>query len=150
MLRSGIRGLYLLREAKVTDETKRFRAGAALSERYRLMEKLGEGGTGMVFRASRVEMPDHNVAVKLLLGPARACPPAWTSDPSLLTALDPPRLVKVHACGELAGVPYLEMEYVEGATLRRGMRPGQPWPLARAAGVVLGLADALSYLHQRG
>jgi eukaryotic-like serine/threonine-protein kinase len=137
-----------LRGREVADETEPFRAGGQLAARYRPLEKLGEGGTGMVFRASRVNEPGSSVAVKVLIGPPR--PPVWCSDPAVLTGLDHPRLVKVRACGVLDGAPYLEMEHVEGRTLRRAMSPGEAWPPADAAPVVLGIAEALAHLHGRG
>jgi serine/threonine-protein kinase len=116
---------------------------------YLLLEKLGEGGTGMVYRAARLERPDRSVAVKVLTGAACRAP-SWRADPALLTSLRHPHLVGVLACGEVAGRPFLEMEHVPGPTLRQALTPGAPWPAARALPLLLGLADALGYLHSRG
>lgn len=115
---------------------------------YRLLERLGAGGTGIVYRAVRLDAPERPVAVKFLTEDPGHEHPARVADLDRLLRLDHPHLVRISACGRLAGRPWLEMEYVPGGALRERMR-GVARPAAAAIEAILGLASALEYLHSR-
>ncbi len=134
----------------MTAETEPFRDDTELAARYQFLEKLGEGGTGMVYRARRWDLPECDFALKVLVGAARTPLNIWQSSSELLTGLEHPHLVKVFACGQLGDAPYLEMELLTGGTLRQSMTSRIPWPTRQALLLLIALGEALAYLHERG
>ncbi len=118
---------------------------------YRIVEKIGEGGMGVVCRAIDTTL-DREVAIKFM-------PAAWTSDPQHLerfrreartvAALDHPNIIVVHAIDESGGTPFIVMELVRGQTLRRLM-PGGGLPLRHLLDYAIPIADALAAAHASG
>jgi len=90
---------------------------------YRLVEKIGEGGMGVVWKALDTELHRH-VALKLL-------PPELTGneerrlrfqrEAQAAAALNHPNIAVIHGVGEDGGAQFLAMEYVQGVTLRHGV-----------------------------
>jgi len=116
-----------------------------------LLEKIGEGGTGEVYRAVQVSLR-RTVAIKLLKSfdvNARASA-ALHQESRLLATLSHPHVVTIYDCGQVNGRDYLVMEYLAGPTLRTQMQPGQAWSPERAAPVLDAIARAVSYIHQQG
>jgi hypothetical protein len=118
---------------------------------YRLVEKIGEGGMGVVWRALDTTL-GRDVAIKVL-------PDAFASDPErlarferearLLASLNHPRIAGVYGFHTDAGARFLAMELVEGTSLSERLRRG-PLPLPDALAVARQLADALEIAHERG
>jgi hypothetical protein len=115
---------------------------------YTLLDKIGEGGMGEVYRAAQLSL-QRTVAVKFL-NPEFDAPSAFHRESRLMAALAHSHVVTIHDCGRAGGRHYLIMEYVDGSTLRSRMEPGKPWPVAEAAAVLEAVAQALSYIHERG
>jgi serine/threonine protein kinase len=118
---------------------------------YILLEKIGEGGMGEVFRATQLS-PLRTVAIKFLSPTLTGQAPllAFDRESRLMASLTHPHVVAIHDCGQRNGQHYLVMEHVAGSPLRSLMEPGQPWPMARAAGLLDAIAKALSYIHDQG
>lgn len=118
---------------------------------YRLVSRLGAGGTGQVYRAHDTKL-DRPVALKFLS-------PQLTADPDRVrrfhqearaaSSLNHPHILVVHDFGELAGRPYLVTELIEGETLRQRLGRGR---LATGDVVDIGVqvAGALAAAHARG
>ncbi len=118
---------------------------------YQLLEKLGEGGTGTVYRAVQLS-PQRSVAIKLL-NPLPGNPRllrAGQRESGLMAALRHPGVVGVCACGEVSGRSYLVLEYVAGPNLRALLQPGRPWPIEPARVLLDHIAQALAYIHFQG
>ena len=118
---------------------------------YTILETLGKGGMGVVYRAQHGGL-GRVVALKVL-NPACAgraeFPLRFQREGQLLAALDHPNIVGVYDLGCEAGVFYLAMELVPGHTLRQCLANGPlPWP--RAVAMFGQLCDALQYAHERG
>jgi WD40 repeat protein len=119
--------------------------------RYHVLEVLGQGGMGTVYRAYDPKF-DREVALKVL----RADRPA---DPDLVARLAReariagqlrhPHIVPLHESGEHEGRLYLDMELVGGETLEARLSRG-PLPLRQAVELVQKLAAALDYAHNLG
>jgi len=118
---------------------------------YDLLEPIGEGGMGVVYRA-RQHDPARTVAIKFLapLPDSHSSIQAFQRESRLMAALDHPNVVTIHDCGQIADRHYLVMEYVSGNSLRALLESHQPWPLERAVPVLDAIARALEYIHDQG
>ncbi|HXI04503.1 MAG TPA: protein kinase [Candidatus Saccharimonadales bacterium] len=118
---------------------------------YRLVQKLGEGGMGVVWRARDTRL-DRDVALKML-------PPGQVGDASrrarfireakAAAAVSHPNIAAIHDVGETDGAVYLAMELVEGRTLRTLVSEGQLAP-ARIAAIGAQIAEGLGRAHREG
>lgn len=113
---------------------------------YRLLEAIGSGGMGHVYRAQHQESGRIH-AIKLLEGPS---PQDLAREWLLMGSLEHPHIVQMHFLGEVAGRGYLVMEHVPGLSLRGWMKPGVPWPMGAASEVIAQIGGALHFIHQRG
>jgi Tol biopolymer transport system component len=118
---------------------------------YRVVDKLGEGGMGAVYRARDTKL-NRDVALKVL-------PEAFANDPDrlsrfereaqLLAALNHPNIAQIYGVEDAGGVRALVMELVPGRTLEELIQAG-PLPLAEASAIARQLADALEAAHDAG
>ena len=115
---------------------------------FELLEKIGEGGMGVVYRARQVNL-NRMVAVKLLPpGPLRHedAVGRFRAEESAVAALRHPHIVAIHEVGEHEGRPYFSMDLIEGQTLAELARDA-PLPARRAAGYMKTVAEAIQYAH---
>ncbi|HEX6770479.1 MAG TPA: protein kinase [Acidobacteriaceae bacterium] len=122
---------------------------------YELLDKLGSGGMGVVFRARDTRL-HREVAVKLLHeGYLGAGTPGSNSQERFLrearaaSALNHPNICTIHDVGEQEGKPYLIMELLQGQTLRDIMH-GEPLPSSQVVEFGIQLARAMEEAHQAG
>src|SRR5262245_34825050 len=118
---------------------------------YELLGKLGQGGTGVVYRARQRSL-NRIVALKMVLAGIHAEPKLlarFKAEAEVVARLVHPNIVQVHEIGELEGVPFFSLEYVEGGTLAQ-QTAGAPQPPRRAAELVQTLARAVHHAHQQG
>jgi hypothetical protein len=118
---------------------------------YQVLEMIGAGGMGEVYRARQLSL-DRTVAIKFLnsLSPVKAGAGPRQRESRLMAALAHPHVVAVHDCGRAGERDYLVMEYVRGVTLRARMELGRAWSPAEALPVLDAVADALTYIHAQG
>ena len=119
---------------------------------FELIEMIGQGGMGEVYKARQVAM-DRVVALKLL-------PSHLARDPSFLArfqrevrsaaSLNHPNIVQAYHAGEADGQPYLAMEFVDGPSLDRVIKANGRMPERRALEVVGAVARALDSAHRAG
>jgi serine/threonine protein kinase len=123
------------------------------AERYQILDELGEGGMATVYKAHDQRL-EREVAIKFLR--RGAFPPdqmnqilaRFEREAKSLARLSHPNIVKVHDFGEHEGAPYLVMEYLPGGTLKSLL--GQPLPWAMAMRMLIPVARALIFAHERG
>jgi len=119
--------------------------------RYRITEKLGEGGMGVVYRAQDSTLR-RDVAIKVLrpeLGRHPERMRRFSQEAWAASALNHPNIVTIHDAGEFEDGPFLVMELVEGESLRALLRRG-PLPLAKVLDVGIQAATALTRAHEAG
>jgi serine/threonine protein kinase/tetratricopeptide (TPR) repeat protein len=115
---------------------------------YRLVEKIGEGGMGVVWMAEDPRLR-RRVALKVL-------PPELVADPERRrrlvhearaeAAINHPNIATVHEVDEAEGVVFVAMEYVEGKSLRNLLKQG-PMPIAEASRLATAVAEGLAAAH---
>ncbi|HEX6852864.1 MAG TPA: serine/threonine-protein kinase, partial [Candidatus Polarisedimenticolaceae bacterium] len=118
---------------------------------YRLLEILGEGGMGVVWRALDTRL-GREVAVKVLPDRFAADPvrrARFEREAKAVAALDHPNIVTLHAVEEADGVVFFTMELVRGETLARSIRPGG-LPYEDLLRIALPLCRAVAAAHARG
>jgi tRNA A-37 threonylcarbamoyl transferase component Bud32 len=123
---------------------------AAFGE-YQLLEELGRGGMGVVFRA-REPGRERIVALKRLLrgtGSSVQDLERFRVEAMAAAHLAHPHVVPVFQVGELEGQPFFTMQYVEGTTLARRLAEG-PMPGLDAARLLVPVCRAIQYAHDRG
>jgi serine/threonine protein kinase len=116
---------------------------------YNLLEKIGEGGLGELYRA-RDTKAGRTVALKLLPPlPDQAASEARLNDARAAATLSHPNIAQLWDVGEDEGVSYISYEFVGGAPLSHEMAGGRIHP-RRAVELATQVADALAEAHARG
>ena len=127
------------------------RLSGALRDRYSVERQIGEGAMGAVFLATDLR---HNrpVAIKVLqpavaalIGAAR-----FLQEIRIVARLEHPHILPLFDSGELDGLLYFVMPFVEGESLRDRLRREPQLPLGDALRIGAEVADALDYAHKRG
>ena len=116
--------------------------------RYRLLEQIGTGGQGRVYRAEDTELR-RTVAVKVMNQTAYAEPQyveAIRREAQVAASLDHPNIVTVFDSGIENDLAYIVMEFVPDS-LNKCLTDGEPLPVERVTEIALQTIDALSYLH---
>ena len=129
------------------------RLGSLLDRRYRLLERVGEGGAGVVYRALHEEM-DRPVAIKVLhpeLFPSPVAFARFRREARAAGALVHPHAVTVFDFGRTEeGEPYLAMEYCDGGALSDRLAVSGALPGAEVVSLLAGVAAAVDAAHRQG
>jgi len=124
--------------------------GQTLS-RYRILEKLGEGGMGVVYKAHDSQL-DRVVALKVLpldLVKDQGRRKRFYEEARSASALSHPNIATIYEAAEDGGTLFIAMEFVEGETLRQLLSAGR-LPLKRALEIAIQVAEGLARAHSRG
>ena len=131
--------------------TERLQKGSTIAERYQILEELGRGGMGVVYKAEDTKLK-RTVALKFL-------PPELTHIPDVkerfmreaqaAAALDHPNICTVYEFDEAEEKTFISMAYVEGQSLKKKVESG-PLELDEALRIATQVAEGLQKAHKKG
>ena len=119
---------------------------------YEILETLGEGGMGIVYRARDLAL-DREVALKVLqpyLAQDEEYERRFVREAKMAAKLDHPNIVAVYAAGRCESMLFMAMQLVRGRTLHQVLRERHRLPVAEALGIVRQAAEALDVAHKAG
>lgn len=121
-------------------------------DEYLVLDKLGSGGMGEVFKAEH-QATQQIVALKVLSAAVlnnKTAVRRFRREVKTVARLDHPNVVAAHDAGEDNGMAYLVMEYVQGRDLKSLVEEDGPLPVATARTIVVQAARGLAYAHDEG
>ena len=126
--------------------------GKMLGNRYLVIEKIGEGGMALVYKA-KDQLLNRYVAIKILR-------PEYTNDEDFVNkfkresvaaaSLSHPNIVGIYDVGEQDGIYYIVMEYVKGLTLKQYIRNNTKLNYKETLKITMQIAEALEHAHKNG
>ena len=125
--------------------------GLLFAGRYEIMEELGRGGMGIVYKAKDGKLK-RTVALKFLTFESTCDPQAkerFCREAQAAAALDHPNICTVHEIDEVEGNMFISMAFVEGESLRSRIERG-PLKLDEAMSIGLQVAEGLKEAHKKG
>jgi len=125
--------------------------GSLISGKFRILEEIGRGGMGVVYKAEDLKLK-RCVALKFLPSHLMDSPELkerFLVEAQAAAALSHPNICVIHEVGESGECPYIAMEYVEGETLRDRIKRG-PLKAEEALDLAIQVAGGLGEAHRKG
>ncbi len=125
--------------------------GARVLGDYEILEEIGKGGMGRVYKARQRSLK-RIVALKMVLAGAHARPEElqrFRSEAEAVARLQHPNIVQIFEVGELDGMPFFSLEFVDGGSLASQLN-GMPVPARAAAELTRTMAEAIDFAHRHG
>ncbi|MEA2567977.1 MAG: eukaryotic-like serine/threonine-protein kinase [Actinomycetota bacterium] len=118
---------------------------------FEIVEELGRGGMGVVYKARQIKL-GRLVALKMVLAGAHAGPDAlarFHKEAQAVASLQHPNIIQIHDLGQAGGLPYFSLEFIDGGSLAQQI-DGRPQDITKAAWIVHTLARAIHAAHLQG
>ena len=129
-----------------------FSPGEKFGERYQIIEEIGQGGMGRVFKAKDLEL-DTIVALKMIK-------PQFSADPDIVNRFKRELLlareilhehvIRIHDLGEIKGIKYISMNYIEGNTLKEILQSTGKLTVEKTIDIIKQVCSALITAHNKG
>ena len=131
--------------------TERLQKGSTIAEKYQILEELGRGGMGVVYKAKDTKLK-RTVALKFLPSELTHVPEVkdrFMREAQAAAALDHPNICTVYEFDEAEEKTFISMAYVEGLSLRKKLESG-PLELDEALRIAIQVAQGLQIAHKKG
>ncbi len=115
-------------------------------EQYELIRELGRGGMGQVFLARDTKLA-RRVAIKFLAAKSKRFTERFLVEAKVTARVSHENIVAIYGVDELAGLPYMVLEYVEGTTIAQ-LLENRRLPLARTVELIVPVVRALAAAHE--
>ena len=151
LLRQGAEAGHSAEEGKGMFDPPSIGKLTSLFPRFAIRRLIGRGGMGAVYEVRQVEL-DRTVALKILppeIGGRPGFSDRFAREAKALAKLNHPGIVTLHEFGQVDGLHFILMEYVDGASLRDLLEHGRISP-REALAIVPQICDALQYAHDHG
>jgi len=125
--------------------------GKTIARKYKIIEMLGEGGMGIVFKARDTKL-DRLVALKFLsldLTKDKEAKTRFIQEAQAAAALDHPSICTVHEVNEVEGQTFIAMAYIQGQSLKERIAAG-PLEIGEALDIAVQVAEGLNEAHGNG
>jgi len=119
---------------------------------FKIIDKIGEGGMGTIYKANNLHDKTQTVAIKVLkdeLFKTETNRKRFKQEAAIIDQLDHPNIVKIFERGQSRQNMYIAMEFLEGRTLGDKIRETGKISLPTALSIMLQVTDALSRIHQK-
>src|SRR5215207_6916668 len=117
---------------------------------YRIEERIGRGGMGLVYRAEHLNLR-RRAAIKIIapeLAETSGFHERFNREARIAAALQHPNIVTVYDAGEDDGLLYIAMQYIEGSDLSSVLRPYRALDVCRQVAAALDAAHAQGLIHR--
>jgi serine/threonine-protein kinase len=135
----------------IQTSVERLSKGSSIADRYNIIEELGQGGMGIVYKAEDIKLK-RTVALKFLAPELIRDPEAkerFIHEAQAASALDHPNICTVYEIDESDGQMFIAMAYVEGQSLRKKVSQG-PLKLDETLDIAIQVAEGLQEAHGKG
>jgi tRNA A-37 threonylcarbamoyl transferase component Bud32 len=122
---------------------------AIFAEKYRVLEKIGEGGMSTVYKVQHILL-NKIYALKVLHQIKEESILRFQQEAKASSLLEHPNIVRVHDFGIEDGLPYMTMDYIAGLPLGDFVKRTETPPLEKAAHIFGQICSALAHAHDRG
>lgn len=137
-------------ERAVASGSSEERLGRILAPKFELVGELGRGGMAVVFKAVQKKLK-RTIALKVVLpdsNPGKDSLPRFMREAQSVASLNHPNIVSVFDVGDIGGIHFMAMEYLEGKNLHHIIRDEGALDYQRAVRYIAPIADALDYAHR--
>ena len=131
--------------------TKGISKGTIIADKYQILQKLGEGGMGIVYKAKDSRL-DRTVALKFLMSELikdNEAKKRFIQEAKAAAALEHPNICTVYEVDEADGQTFIAMSYIEGQSLNDKLKDG-PMDVDKAKDIVIQVAEGLKEAHEKG
>lgn len=128
-----------------------FSKGTVIADKYKIIQKIGEGGMGIVYKAEDTKLK-RTVALKFLptaLTQDREAKQRFIQEAQAAAALNHPHICTIYEVGNADGQIYISMEYIEGQTLKEKLA-SSPLNIEEVTDIAIQVAQGLEKAHKKG
>jgi len=133
-------------------DKSQFNPGENFGDRYKIIEEIGKGGMGRVYKATDKEL-NISVAIKVIhpkYSSNRNFISRFKKETLLARSISHDNVIRIHDIGDIEGVKYISMDYIDGENLKELIRTSGKFSVETAINITLQICEALKAAHTKG